>query len=72
MNLPIEFRERMKKLLGDEYESFLRSYDTKIYQGIRINTLKSTTVNETAKKLKLLENIPWCENGFYADKSDIS
>lgn len=72
MNLPIEFCERMKALLGDEYESFLRSYDTKIYQGIRLNTLKCNDTETTAENLNLSEKIPWCNCGFYADKADIS
>ena len=29
MELPIKFCEKMQLILGDEYESFIRSYDEK-------------------------------------------
>lgn len=40
--LPPQFIERMKKLLGDELSSFLKSYEQKSKKGIRINTLRCT------------------------------
>ena len=38
--LPLEFQERMKKLLGDEYEDFIKSYDEKPQRAFRVNTDK--------------------------------
>jgi NOL1/NOP2/sun family putative RNA methylase len=72
MNLPREFCERMKLLLKEEYEDFLRSYDTKTYQGIRINTLKCNDISKTAAQIGIFDKVPWCESGFYADKSYLS
>lgn len=72
MNLPIEFCERMKALLGDEYEDFIRSYDTKINQGIRISTLKCSNIDEAAKKLGALGSVEWCREGFFVDKAKLS
>ena len=37
--LPIEFVERMKQMLGEEYAAFEASYDKEKYQALRINTL---------------------------------
>ncbi len=72
MKLPIEFCERMKNMLGDEYNSFIESYDTKINQGIRINTLKSDDTAKTAAALGAISPVPWCSSGYYADKSRLS
>ena len=64
MNLPIEFCERMRELTGDEYDDFIKSYDTQINKGIRINTLKCS---DSLPILNSCEKIQWCEDGYYAD-----
>lgn len=65
MELPIQFLERMKEMLGTEYEEFLASYNKERAYGMRINTLKM----EKEEALKLLpfslEPVLWCETGFY-------
>lgn len=40
LNLPQEFKERMKGILGDQYDKFLFSYNEKPTRGVRINTKK--------------------------------
>ncbi len=40
MNLPIAFEDRMRELLGEEYEEYLQCYSQPHYSGIRVNTLK--------------------------------
>ena len=40
MNFPEKFEDRMKELLGDEYEEFLQCYQRPYFGGIRVNTLK--------------------------------
>lgn len=72
MNLPIEFCERMKELVGNDYDDFIRSYDTRINQGIRINTLKCHDTPSEAKLLGTLDKIPWCPDGYYTDKSALN
>lgn len=72
MNLPNEFCERMKMLIGDEYDDFIRSYETNINQGIRINTVKCKNKEKVLSDIGVLGNVQWCENGYYADKSKIS
>lgn len=70
MNLPDKFCERMREMLGEEYDEFIKSYDKKINQGIRLNTLKCGDVSEL--KLDVISGVEWCREGFYADKVKIS
>lgn len=67
MNLPIDFCERMKMLTGDEYDDFVRSYDTQINRGIRINQPKCNDIKAIAEKLGVTDKIAWCETGYYAN-----
>lgn len=69
MNLPIEFCERMRELTGDEYDDFIKSYDTQINKGVRINTLKCS---DSLPILNSCEKIQWCEDGYYADNLSIN
>ena len=59
--LPLEFVQRMNRLLGEEAEAFFSSYDRPRNTGLRINTLK-------AKNIPLpfcAEPVPWADNGYY-------
>lgn len=69
--LPLEFQERMKNLLGAEYEDFLKSYDEKPVRAFRVNTDKISL--EDFEKLNIFstEKIPYVENGFYFDYDGI-
>ena len=60
-----EFLDRMKALLGDEYNSFLEYYEGENYRGLRVNTLKCSV--EKLKKLIgfELKPTPFCAEGFY-------
>ncbi len=73
MKLPEKFKVRMKSMLKDEYEAFINSMKSSpIFTGIRINTSKTGAEKAVLEEFGQLEKIPWCENGFYADKSKIS
>lgn len=70
MNLDQEFLDKMKSLLGDEYDEFLNSYNGSRFYGLKINTLKISV--EEFKKIspfKLIE-VPWCDDGFYYEPSE--
>lgn len=69
MNLPKEFCTRMKSILGDEYDLFIKSYSEKSERGIRINTYKCKNIESIAKELGLDSNVDWCASGYYADDS---
>lgn len=71
MNLPVEFTDNMRKLLGDEYSDFLLSYDKPSYHGLRINRLKITSEDFINLSPFELQNIPYIDNGFiYNDKDN--
>jgi NOL1/NOP2/sun family putative RNA methylase len=70
MNLPLEFMEKMKRLLKDEYESFISSFDGEHYRGIRINTLK-ISVREFLEICPFdIEKVSWSKEGFYIKDGD--
>lgn len=66
--LPGTFVERMKELLGSEYEQFVDTYNQAPYGGIRVNTLKITVDELRARSPFGLEPIPWCPTGFYSEE----
>ena len=67
MNLPILFEEKMRKLLGDEFDNYIKCYDEKRLYGLRVNT-KKISVEEFQKICPFeIWPIPWIENGFYYD-----
>ena len=40
MDLPMRFTEKMRTLLGDEYDDYIRCYDETRLYGLRVNTNK--------------------------------
>ncbi|TCO75172.1 RsmF rRNA methyltransferase first C-terminal domain-containing protein [Marinisporobacter balticus] len=68
MYLPRKFLDKMKILLGDEFESFFKSYDQPKFQGLRVNTLKISVENFKKISPFNLKPIPWCKNGFYFEE----
>ena len=67
MNLPWEFRDKMKRLLGDEYEDFLKGYENENYYSLRVNTLKADRDKFFEQNLFNLSPVRWCDSGFYYD-----
>ena len=64
--LPKAYLERMRGLLGAEYDDFLKSYSDEPVRGLRFNTKKVR--QETIEKLRdewKLESVPWCSDGYY-------
>nr|WP_133628801.1 RsmF rRNA methyltransferase first C-terminal domain-containing protein [Fonticella tunisiensis] len=70
MKLPHDFTNKMKELLGEEYDEFIKSYDSPRSYGLRINTLK-INIDDFLKITPFnLEGIPWAEEGFYYAEDD--
>lgn len=67
MNLPSVFEEKMRDLLGDEYEAYLKCYDEPRHYGLRVNTAKISTEEFLKIAPWKLEPVPWIRNGFYYD-----
>ena len=63
--LPIDFKNRMKVLLGEEYEKFEASSSENPVRSFRVNTNKIS--EENFEKINPFggEKIPYAENGFY-------
>lgn len=71
MELPVIYTENMKKLLGDEYELYLKSFsDSRLY-GLRTNRRKISSDDFAKLYKEKLEAIPWIDNGFFYDGKDI-
>ena len=67
MILPKQFEDRMKNLMGDEYEDYLQCYQKPHFGGLRVNSLKQTP--EEFEKICpfSMNRIPWIKNGYYYD-----
>ncbi len=65
IQLPDEFREKMKRLLGAEYDSFIESYEKERVQGLRVNPLKISKEKFSEISPFHLEKIPWAAEGYY-------
>lgn len=79
VQLPEAFCERMRQLLGDQYEAFAASYERERVQGLRLNGLKAERPaggwEEEARVLEAvtgfaLRKIPWVQEGFYYREGD--
>ena len=67
MNLPETFVNKMKRLLGSDYENYEKCFDLPRHYGLRVNTAK-ISVDEFLKIAPWpLRPVPWIENGFYYD-----
>lgn len=63
--LPPDFLEKMKGLLGEQWEAFLRSYEQPPKQGLRVNLLKGSAEKLICSGLFGLKPVLWAEDGFY-------
>lgn len=71
ISLPEKYEIRMKKLLGDEYESYLKALSEKPVRALRVNTDKISTEDFLKICPFPTERIPYVENGFYFDLEGI-
>lgn len=69
--LPIEYTQRMQKLLGDEYKDYLNALSSPPVRGFRVNTDKISL--EEFEKLNIFSSgkIPYVENGYYLEYDKI-
>ena len=65
ISLPEDFLKSRQSLFGDEWEAFLKSFDTPRAHGLRRNLCK-----ETISLPFHLEPIPWVKEGYYYDEAD--
>lgn len=65
MHLPEEFEQKMRKLLGEDYDNYAGSFVKKYGQTFRVNQLKTQPADLFRRFA--VKPVPWCENGFYYD-----
>ena len=70
MQLPELFEEKMKNLLGAEYDEFRRSYGKERRQALRVNPAKLSAAEMEERSPFTLEPVPWAKNGFYYGAED--
>ncbi|MCI8637921.1 MAG: SAM-dependent methyltransferase [Coprococcus sp.] len=69
---PATFEEKMRRLLGGEFDAYIDCYTQPRYNGLRVNTRK-ISVPEFQRICPFpLRQIPWIENGFYYDGEKVS
>ena len=65
VSLHPEFLKRMQKMLGNEYEDFIKSYEAPRTYGLRVNTAK-ISCEEFEKIVPFpVTPIPWIPNGYF-------
>ena len=70
MQLPEEYTDRMRQILGEEYAAFEESYSQPRHHGLRVNTMK-ISVEEFVRIAPFhLTPIPWIPEGFYYLEED--
>ena len=67
MQLPTLFEERMRRLLGADFERFIQSYDTPLRRGVRANGLKTDAERLLSVFAAPLERSPFAADSFYLD-----
>lgn len=68
--LPQEFTERMKGLLGEEYEKFAACLDGPRHQALRVNSLKKRGQENQEELPFHLTPVPWAESGYYYEAGE--
>ena len=63
--LPLPFLERMKEMLGDDYDAFLESYGNPRTYGLRVNTAKLSCQDFEELSPFEIRPIPWISNGYF-------
>ena len=67
--LPEKFTERMRNMLGAEYEAFMESFSEEKYQALRMNPQKADS-DFVNKKIFHLEQVDWEPNGYRYEAQD--
>ena len=63
--LPLPFLERMKEMLGNDYDAFLESYENPRTYGLRVNTAKLSCQDFEELSPFEIRPIPWISNGYF-------
>ncbi len=69
IELPESFKLEMKRILKEEYDDFLDSYEERHHAGLRVNRLKLSPERFRALSPYEIKPVPFVDNGFYYDES---
>ena len=69
MRLPEKYINKMKGLLGDDYDAYESSINEPLNHALRVNTLKISVEDFLKISPFELNPVPWTENAFYYDAS---
>ena len=86
INLPEQFKIRMKEYLGVSYEAFIASYETSEVKGIRLSSffrgdgpfamgslpLSIESVNGQIESGANWQKVVWCDNGYFLNADDFN
>lgn len=70
VNLPKEYTDAMKELLGNEFDAYMESFNDKRIYGLRVNNLKISTEDFLKITPFKLTPIPWIHNGFFYEEDE--
>ncbi len=68
--LPEKFENKMKEILGDEFDAFIAGFSEPRYGGVRFNSLKIDKEEWEKKAPFEVREVPWIENGYYYNLTD--
>lgn len=68
INLPKEFIEARKPIIGKNWESLIKEYEKEPIRGLQVNTLKIDPKTFQQKFTTKIEPIPYTSNGFYIEE----
>ena len=71
MNLPVNFENRMKSLLGNEYDEYIDSFNQPASKAIHLNTNICDTSTFINNYHSMFEPLPYCDNGFKSNVEKI-
>ncbi len=71
VQLPDEYKIRMREMLEDEYDAYIESFEHKASSAIRVNTAKLTTEAFESLSPFSLRRVPWIENGYFYEEDEI-
>ena len=63
--LPIKYKERMKALLGAEFDNYVKAFSEEPVRAFRVNTDKISLEDFQKINIYSSEKIPYVQNGFY-------
>ncbi len=70
VNLPKEYTDAMRELLGHEFDAYIESFNDRRIYGLRVNNLKISTEEFLKIAPFRLTPIPWIHNGFFYEEEE--